>query len=190
LEIIAVAHIKRITAEIAKAVSFCQQIGITLQLVSEERESFLAGVWIEDGIVYCNPANLKMIGDLLHELGHFAVTPLIYRGKLNSNLEFKPDLLPMLLPNGEENPDHRNAIDGCEQATIAWSYAAALEIDIDVESMHNGLQMNFDELVFDGEWPAMCKSLAIGTHPGIECLINTKMTTKYKWPQMHKWVQD
>jgi hypothetical protein len=190
LEIVAVTRIKRITAEIAKVVSFCQHVGITLQLVSEERESFLPGVWIEDGIVYCNPANLTCIGDLLHERGHFAVAPASYRGNLNGFLEFGPDYPPIMLPDGTENPEYRKWIDGCEQATIAWSYAAAVEIGFDPYAAFDQGPNQFEDLAFDGEWLSIAKSLAMHSHPGLECLINTGMTTRHKWPQMNKWLQN
>jgi hypothetical protein len=182
--------IKGITQDVAKVVSFCQVIGITLHLLSEERESFLSGVWIEDGVVYCNPAKLTCVGDLLHELGHLAVAPATYRGQLNGYLEFGPDCPPVMLPDGTENPEHRKLIYGCEQATIAWSYAAAVEIGFDPYAIFDQGPNQFEDLAFGGEWSSISKSLAMHSHPGLQCLINTGMTTRHKWPQMNKWLQD
>lgn len=182
--------IKGITQNVAKVVSFCQAIGATLHLLSEERESFLSGVWIEDGIVYCNPAKLTCIGDLLHELGHYAVTPAMYRGKLDGRLGFGPDFPPVMFPDGTENPEHRKLIDRCEQAAIAWSYAAAFEIRFDAYAIFDQGPNQYEGLAFNGEWSSIAQSLAMHSHPGLECLINTGMTTRHKWPQMNKWLQD
>jgi hypothetical protein len=71
---------------IAKRVSNKDVSKIIRKSISEiNRYSFLSNVWVKKGIIYYN--DLAHPGDLLHELGHLAVTPSWLRLELSENLE-------------------------------------------------------------------------------------------------------
>lgn len=170
--------------EFERAYQFVNRIGIKLRFSHETPSSFLPGVWISNEQMYCNPSQLLCIGDLLHEAGHFAVTPSELRHAWSiEGFDFSCiSQIPVLLKNGAENPLYRKLIDGDEQAAIAWSYAAASDIDIDLHSIH----LDSD---FDGEWEPTVLALQLKCHAGINNLQNTEMSTNLLFPKMLRWLQ-
>lgn len=170
--------------EIEKSCLFLSRIGIQLSFTCETPASFVPGVWINNEQIYCNCEQLRCVGDLLHEAGHLAVTPQEMRARwLPGGFDFHgiEDLSP-LLKDGTENPLSHRLINGDEQAAITWSYAAAIEIGIDVYDMH----LDTD---FDGEWEPTVLSLQLKCHAGVNNLQRIKMTTKQIFPKMLRWLQ-
>lgn len=94
---------------IAKITAFLDTIGIPVIAGPIEGETLLPGLTVRAGALLFDPDLLAWPGDLLHEAGHIAVTDPAVRGEL----------------------DDVDADPGQEMASIAWSYAAALEIGID-----------------------------------------------------------
>lgn len=71
---------------------------------------FLEGLMISHGVLLIHEARLTYPGDLLHEAGHLAVIPGEKRKRLSGSAGDDP---------------------GAEMAAIAWSYAAALHLEMD-----------------------------------------------------------
>ena len=83
-------------------------MGVEVRAVALTEPTFLPGLDIRHGAILLDETRLTYPGDLLHEAGHIAVADPAERNqeKLSPNL-------------------------GDEIATIAWSYAAALHLEID-----------------------------------------------------------
>lgn len=94
----------------ARIVDFLRGIGLEVRAGAVPQPTFLPGVFVERGALVIDEARLRYPGDLLHEAGHLAVMP----------------------------PDRRAATSGDagsdaaeEMMAIAWSYAAALQLQLD-----------------------------------------------------------
>lgn len=89
---------------------FLASIGLQTAPAVFAEPCFLDGLMINHGVLLINEARLTYPGDLLHEAGHLAVIPSEERKRLHGNVGEDP---------------------GEEMAAIAWSYAAALYMQID-----------------------------------------------------------
>lgn len=93
-------------------VNFLQEIGLTVKFEKESEPGFLPGIHIKSGGLSIDPDQILYPGDILHEAGHLATLPYAIRCELDGKL---PD-----------TDKHR----GAELMTLAWSYAAALHLNI------------------------------------------------------------
>lgn len=93
-----------------RIVPFLRQIGLDVHERELPADTFVPGIFIENGALVIDRAKLAFPGDLLHEAGHIAVTPPSQRLSLTGNL---------------------NSTQGDEIAAQAWSYAAAVHLGID-----------------------------------------------------------
>lgn len=183
-----------------KIAVWAKSIGLSVHEVNSKNnleinfDSFLPNVWITQGIVYYN--SLTHPGDLLHELGHVAVTPSWLRSDLKGNLDWEenPELWQVVsqkIDNLSES-EWNFVVHGDEQAAIAWSFAAAQAADVDdFLPFETGFE---DGGVFAGE--ALHESLVISSltgrccHPGIACLFHGKiLDNKKAFPNLNKWIQ-
>jgi hypothetical protein len=94
-----------------KIVDFIISIGIPVEFETIEEDTFLPGILIKNGAIYIDTQKIKYPGDLLHEAGHLATLLPKKRAEVYNDVS-------------------KNA--GDEMATIAWSYAAAKYLDIDL----------------------------------------------------------
>lgn len=93
-------------------IAFLREIGLAVRPAEISENTILPGIKVEDGVLLFDARKLKFPGDLLHEAGHLAVKPASARRRA------APDLGP----------------DPAEEMTaIAWSYAAALHLQISPE---------------------------------------------------------
>jgi hypothetical protein len=90
---------------------FLTAIGLEITPAVLSDDTFLPGLTIDRGTLLIDESKLAYPGDLLHEAGHIAVTAPDKRGQLGKNAGYDA---------------------GHEMAAIAWSYAAALHIGIDL----------------------------------------------------------
>jgi hypothetical protein len=91
-----------------RLVAFVRGIGIQVHAAALPGETLLPGLDIRDGAIVVDEARLAHPGDILHEAGHLAVTDPAERN------------MPRLSPSP-----------GDEMASIAWSYAALRQLDLD-----------------------------------------------------------
>lgn len=96
-------------------IDFVQSIGIPVELgtIPPEKE-FVPGVCIHHGGLLIDIETLKYPGDILHEAGHLAVVSAEQRKTLDG----------ILTNENREAPAQ-------EMMAIAWSYAAAVYLNID-----------------------------------------------------------
>jgi hypothetical protein len=174
--------------DLDKVLNFLGTIKIFYELTDSHIEAFLPGVSIDRGKIIINVSELKMLGDILHEAGHYAIIPLPYRNYIvNSDLDelydsFESEFPDLLLPDGSENPIGRALIQVDEQAVIAWSYAAAVACGLDVATMH------FED-TFTAPWTEIVHGLRKNCDAGVASLHYAKMTTKTTFPRMIRWLQ-
>ena len=89
-------------------------VGLPVRAAAIATSTFLPGMTIVNGELVIDERQLKYPGDLLHEAGHLAVTTPELRANLNGNVA---------------DGDHNDG--GNEIAAQAWSYAAAIHLEID-----------------------------------------------------------
>jgi hypothetical protein len=94
-------------AVVVRIVEFLRSIGLRIDEVPLDEDTFLTGIRLAPGRLEVDTARLAFAGDLLHEAGHLAVMPEAER------LAGAP-VEPM-----------------AELAAIPWSYAAARHLGID-----------------------------------------------------------
>jgi len=92
-------------------IDFIQSIGIIVLDQTIAGQTFLPGITVRNGALMVDKEKLLYPGDLLHEAGHIAVTPVEDRKTLNET-------------------DTEQFDDGNEMAAIAWSYAACKYLNI------------------------------------------------------------
>jgi hypothetical protein len=97
---------------------FLASIGLQTAPAVLDAGGFLDGLMIKEGGLLIDEARLPFPGDILHEAGHLAVVSGEKRKRLEGNVGGDP---------------------GEEMAAIAWSYAAALHIGIELAVVfHSG----------------------------------------------------
>lgn len=158
------------TETIDKMVNFVKTIGIEVSFgeVTKEKE-FLPGICIDKGGLLIDMERLKYPGDILHEAGHLAVA----------------------------TPDDRKAMDGVlytgtdqsageEMMAIAWSYAAAKHLDIEMTVV-------FHEGGYKGGSNSIINNFSQGRYFGVPLLEwagLTKQAGTSVYPNMIKWVRE
>ncbi|HEX8248014.1 MAG TPA: hypothetical protein VF599_07570 [Pyrinomonadaceae bacterium] len=153
-------------------------IGIRLEVIARnlDKNTFLSGIFIENGKIFVDESKLAFPGDLLHEAGHLAVVPKDLRAHLSDEIAL---------------PDEFN-IDAVEVASIAWSYAAALHLDLNPRVV-------FHEGGYKGNSESLLMNFSLGVYIGVNTLENAGMTATGEnarrlgvspYPQMLKWLRD
>lgn len=153
-------------------ISFISSIGINVYFERIEKSTFLDGIAIKDGSIIVDREKLSYPGDLLHEAGHIAVTPLSKRECLNDNVDSD-------ITDG-----------GNEMAAIAWSYAACKYLNIDPHIV-------FHEQGYKGEGASIVSNFSDGRCFGVPLLQWYGMTYEAKsgnelqvdpYPNMVNWL--
>jgi hypothetical protein len=152
-----------------KIVNFLQHIGLEVQITTFEDDGFLPGIKLEHGALLIDESKLKYPGDLLHEAGHLAVKP----------------------PNERLETSINAGSDGAEEMmSIAWSYAAAIHLEIPLEVV-------FHEHGYKGGGRHLIEIFNQGNGFGVPMLQWLGMTVDAKraatlgvaaFPHMTKWL--
>ena len=154
--------------------AFLTEIGINVRSAGIDEPTFLPGVTIEKGQLVVDESKLAFPGDLLHEAGHIAVTSPDVRANLDGTIT---------LPDSEGG--------GYEMAAIAWSYAAALHLEID-------LSILFHEHGYKGDAQALIEDFSAGRYIGVPVLQwvgvtldehSAKKSGVEPYPHMVKWLR-
>lgn len=155
-----------------KVLPFLTEIGIEYQLTTLEGTTFLPGLSMRAGVLCIDTARLLYPGDVLHEAGHLACMPPEIRATMHDDME-DTDL-------------HR----GGEMMAMAWSYAAALHLEIDPYVV-------FHENGYKGQSMQLVSSFASGNGIGLPLLQwcgmcydqkNAYQLGKAAYPKMISWV--
>jgi hypothetical protein len=159
----------------AKMVDFIRGIGIDVVETPLDFETFLPGIYIDQGRLLVDERKLLYPGDLLHEAGHIALVPSYLRCYATGNV------------GKIEEIGHSYEIEA-----IAWSWAAAVALGIDPE-------MLFHNKGYKGGAQALLFNFQIGVYFGITIMEEAGLTySNYKasqlgaepFPIMQKWLRD
>jgi len=124
-------------------------------------DTFLPGIHTVSGILRVDVAKLQWPGDLLHEGGHLAL--------------LTPD--QRLHTHGDVGDDG-----GDEMGAIAWSYAAALHLQLDPAVVfHSG--------GYRGGSRAMLDNFASGRYLGVPILAWRGLCEAASYPRMIHWLR-
>jgi len=159
----------------AKMVDFIRGIGIEVVETPLDLETFIPGIYIEQGKLLVDEQKLLYPGDLLHEAGHIAMVPGHLRHYATGNVG-KIDEIG----------------DSYEMEAIAWSWAAIVELGIAPEIVFhsNGYRGHSQGLVFNFQ---------LGVYIGIQRIEDAGMAYSERkaaelgvqpFPAMQKWLRD
>ena len=138
-------------------------------------EAFLPGIRVERGALLVDERQLAHPGDLLHEAGHIAMTPAELRPALSGAID---------LP-GVDMAD-------LEVAAVAWSYAAALAVEVDPAEV-------FHAAGYRGHSQGLLATFRAGVYPGAHLLEEAGLTVSGAraeergvppYPHMLRWLRD
>lgn len=181
--------------DLDKIIWFLRSTGLSVE-VGHVESWFLTGINITGGRIIYNPDRLDSPGDLLHEAGHIAVTPAIFRKHLTEDSDELArthyEAWYEANPNWccyPENPLGRHIMQSSETEAIAWSYAAAVAAGVDTF-------LPF-AVGFQDEGEIVHEQLAMGMHFGIHGLFHAGMTrvpngvrpAEDCFPNMIRWLQ-
>lgn len=151
-----------------KITDFVISIGLCLDFEDIPQPTFLPGILIRNGGLVIDKTKLLYPGDILHEAGHLAVMPERIRKNMNDNLDM--------------DPIHQ----GGELATIAWSYAACIHLEIDPHIV-------FHEHGYKGGGSSIVENFNNGHFLGVPLLVWLDMTWQKDtnglvFPMMKSWL--
>jgi hypothetical protein len=181
----------RFDGAFARTVAFPESQGLVVR-VDAAIDGFLAGVAISDGALLVESCADDIAGELLHEAGHLAVLPSLFRirasGDLSGISEFMSDWIDTHIAEvGPDHPTIRAILQCGECEAVAWSYAAAVEIGIDTRPpFFRG---------FEGDGLALHDQVASGYYFGVHALAAAGMTelprprSATPFPKMKRWLQ-
>jgi hypothetical protein len=153
-----------------RILDFLTDIGLPVTYAELPAQTLLPGILVENGMLVIDESRLTFPGDLLHEAGHLAVMAPEERASAH------PDI-------GDDG--------GFEMAAIAWSYAAAIHIGLELSIVfHEGgyrgastsIIENFADRRYFGvpvlEWLGMTADTKRATELGVE-----------PYPYMLRWLR-
>ncbi len=148
--------------------AFVRGIGIDVRAASLSEPTVLPGLNIRDGAVLIDESRLAYPGDILHEAGHVAVANPAERRQ------------PTLSPSG-----------GDEMTAIAWSFAAARHLRIDLEIL-------FHPGGYKGASSSLIENFSAGHYLGVPLLHTYGMAVEPRhaaargvapYPHMLRWLR-
>jgi hypothetical protein len=144
---------------------FLNSVGIQIVEKKLSQDCFLPGISVLGSSALIDQAQLKHLGDILHEAGHIAVT--------------EPKKRPLI---GTKEMDVNWPTDGEEIAAILWSFAACnhLKLDLNVVFHPNGYKGNSDWLI---------QEFTNKNYIGLPLLSWMGLCTKEAFPKMKKWLR-
>jgi len=156
---------------INRIIDFILNIGIEVTAGIFEEETVLPGIKIDSGKIIVDEKKLLYPGDLLHEAGHIAVKPGSERFNTSINVGNDP---------------------AEEMMSMAWSYAAAVNIGIPPEVV-------FHPHGYHGQSVSLIRNFQSNNCIGLPMLQWVGMCADYKnapslgvspFPFMIKWLRD
>jgi hypothetical protein len=151
--------------------AFLSEIGLPVEIGEICQPTFLPGIHAGHGILRVDPPKLVSPGDLLHEAGHLALLPEDRRKQVTGDV-------------GDDG--------GAERGAIAWSYAAAVHLQLDPGVV-------FHEHGYRGGSGSMLENFAAGCYIGLPMLqwaglsldARTAIPLGIKpYPHMLQWPRD
>jgi hypothetical protein len=162
-------------AQTEQMAAFIRSTGIEVVETVLTEATFIPGIYIAEGRLLVDEDKLLYPGDLLHEAGHIALIPAVLRRFASGNV------------------GAIEAIgDSYEVESIAWSWAAVVELGIDPQHL-------FHNTGYKGHAQPLLFSFQMGVYPGLKRLEEFGMAYSpiraaelglSPFPAMHKWLRD
>ncbi|QNH63459.1 hypothetical protein [Hymenobacter sediminicola] len=152
-------------AQIDPLLAFVREIGLEVREATLKQPTFLPGLLLERGALVVDRRRLLYPGDILHEAGHLAVTTAAERPAVGGNVT-----------------EHHPEKEGEEMAVLAWSYAAALALDLPAAVVFHP-----DGYKGQSEW--LISSFTGGQYIGLPLLVWMGLTTTGGFPRMERWLR-
>lgn len=150
---------------------FLNEIGIEVKPGKFDDETFLPGIFVDNGKLIIDESKLLYPGDLLHEGGHIAVKPASERKAVRINCGNDP---------------------AEEMMTLAWSYAALVHLKIKPEVVfhEHGYKGQSQQLI-EGFKREHCVGLPMLQWVGMTADVHNAPEMGVKpFPNMIKWLRD
>jgi len=160
---------------IERIVDFLIEIGIDVEDSLLPVQTFLPGIYIENGRMLIDRLRLLFPGDLLHEAGHLAVIPSDIRATLTGEMVLSGTPMETI-----------------EAQAMAWSYAAVRHLGLDPRAV-------FHPAGYKGRSAALLQGFELGVYIGLQDLENAELTftptTAFRnncegYPRMIRWVRE
>lgn len=168
-------------------INFLNSIGIKCHIVENVKNSFLKAILIKDGELYltkkCN------ISDILHEAGHLAILPPLYRKQANGDL--KVLLKKMYKEIDTTLPENEKYMYCEDNEATAWAFSCGTY-----------LKLPHSQIILKKQYQNTGKDVLFGlrhnSHFGIHglaragwCSVKKIHTTVDKplYPNLNKWLQ-
>jgi hypothetical protein len=151
--------------------AFLAEIGLPVEIGEIAQPTFLPGIHAESGTLRVDPSKLSFPGDLLHEAGHLALLTAQQRAQVIGDV-------------GENG--------GAELGAIAWSYAAAVHLQLDPAAV-------FHEHGYHGGSQSILQNFAEGRYIGVPMLQWLGLSLDPRsarplgvepYPHMLRWLRD
>lgn len=179
------------TLQLDRITGFLAGIGFHVVRDIKPRTSFIPGVFINGMTICVDPTSLASPGDILHDAGHQAIIPSMFRPRVSGDISksFGPladeyfDTHNFLVDdNGTEDFTYRALLQVGENEAQAWSFAAAIAAEIPLRSV-------FHDGAYNGDGATIEVMMRINSHFGINGLQAAKMTRVVDFPKMIRWLQ-
>ncbi len=142
-----------------RVIRFLDEIGIDVVERPLATRTFLPGIHIDHGVIVIDRAAMRYPGDLLHEAGHLAVALPSERSLFHETF-------------GDDG--------GMEMGAIAWSYAAAIHLQVPLDVLFHDGGYRGDAMWLREHFSSL-RSL------GVPILVWRAMTEYSLYPSMHAW---
>jgi hypothetical protein len=173
-----------------RLIAFLSEIGIDVIVGSDTNGGFLDTCKIEKGHLIASPNT--PISDILHEAGHLAILPEIYRTKVTGDSDevIREIHKSIFLAHGEDHPFPRAIVNSSDQAATAWAWAAGRHLGIAPEKI-------IQDSDYDNSGHDMRIMLSTGMYAGIHSLAhagfcqtkrNPYVNEGAVWPELNYWV--
>lgn len=175
-----------------KAMDFLASIGLAVSVV-EGAQGFLKRVAIVAGGLQVDPR--AAVSDLLHEAGHVAIMPSLYRHYLTGDIKGGMKAMYADIETQNLDPDGplwRAAIQVRDECATAWAFAAGTALGLPAEQI-----IQDHEYQGDGDWIRL--ALSLNSYLGVNglahagfCVVRANPYSKDErpvYPALAYWLQ-
>ena len=179
-----------------RTVEWLASVGVEVEFTQEEHpDSFVPGVWLDHGKILVN-REVAHVSDVLHESGHLACIPGIFRElvepgslptpKLQAAIEEYMGTHPFMDEQMREDPVCRAILQMGDCEATAWEYAASKVLGLSVEVLFSERANGF--VPYDGQGPSLWENLDANAYFGINGLQAAGFCTVREFPKMRRWL--
>lgn len=172
-----------------RAIKFLNTIGIDTRYEAGA-SGFTDGCWVDRGRLAVDPG--CRISTLLHEAGHLATCPGIFRHLMDGNLYRGHREMLRIVGDANLHPDdplYRAVIQCSDPEATAWAWSAGRELKLPPEEI-----IRDDE--YDGDGESVRLALQVGAYYGVHGLAHAGFcVTRSRpglavWPHLNFWTQE